>query len=145
MARTTADELLAAARARLHRLAPDEAAKAAATRGALLVDLRDADDRRREGVIPGALHVPLSVLPWRADPSSESRNPRLGPLDLELVLFCNDGYSSSLAAATLQDLGFVRATDLDGGFRAWRAAGLPVAETGPPPPGLPGSGEPDGD
>lgn len=142
MARTTIEELLARARARLRRLTPREAAAAQAL-GALLVDLRDSDDRGREGVIPGALHVPLSVLPWRADPGSPSRNPRVGPLERELVLFCNDGYSSSLAAVTLQELGFARATDLDGGFRGWRAAGLPVAAAGPPPPGLPGSGDPD--
>jgi rhodanese-related sulfurtransferase len=130
----TVDELLARARAGLNRLAPVEAAEAQA-RGALLVDTRSDDDRRREGVIAGALHVPLSVLPWRTE--------RLGPLDGELVVVCNDGYSSSLAAATLQELGFARATDLDGGFRAWRAAGLPATEAGPPHDGLPGSGDPD--
>lgn len=130
----TVEELLARARARLRRLAPEQAA-AAQARGALLVDTRDEDDRRREGVIPGALHVPLSVLFWRTD--------RLGPLDGELVVVCNDGYSSSLAAVTLQELGFARATDLDGGFRAWRAAGLPVTVAGPPCEGPPGSGDPD--
>ncbi len=119
MPQITVEELLARARAGLRRLAPDEAA-AAQARGALLVDTRAEDDRRREGVIPGALHVPLSVLPWRTQ--------QLGPLDGEVVVVCNDGYSSSLAAATLQELGFARATDLDGGFRAWRAAGLPVAD-----------------
>ena len=138
MARTTVDELLARARSRLRRLAPDQAA-AAQARGALLVDIRGEEDRGREGVIPGALHVPLSVLFWRADPDSPNRNDHIGSLDRELVVFCNDGYSSSLAAATLQELGFERATDLDGGFRAWRAAGLPAAEAGPSPPGLPGS------
>ena len=134
MARTTVEELLARARSGLQRLGPEQAA-AAQARGALLVDTRDEADRRREGVIRGALHVPLSVLFWRTE--------RLGPFDRELVVVCNDGYSSSLAAATLQELGFARATDLDGGFRAWRAAGLPVAEAGPPPDGLPGSGDPD--
>ncbi len=119
VARITVEELLARARAGLRRLAPAEAA-AAQARGALLVDTRDEGDRRREGVIPGALHVPLSVLFWRTE--------RLGPLDRELVVVCNDGYSSSLAAATLQELGFERATDLDGGFRAWAAAGLPVGD-----------------
>jgi len=130
----TVDELLARARAGLDRLAPAEAAEAQA-RGALLVDTRSDGDRRREGVIAGALHVPLSVLPWRTE--------RFGPLDRTVVVFCNDGYSSSLAAATLQELGFARATDVDGGFRAWRAAGLPVAEAGPPGEGPPGSGDPD--
>ncbi len=111
------EELLARARARLHRVGPAEAAEAQA-RGARLVDTRSEDDRRREGVIPGSLHIPLSALPWRAG--------LLGPPDGELVVVCNDGYSSSLAAALLQELGFARATDLDGGFRAWAAAGLPV-------------------
>ena len=136
----TVEELLAQARSRLRRLAPEQAA-AAQTSGALLVDIRGEEDRRREGVIPGALHVPLSVLPWRADPDSQSRNLRIGSLDRQLVVFCNDGYSSSLAAATLQELGFARATDLDGGFRAWRAAGLPTVEAGRPHRGLPGSGD----
>jgi rhodanese-related sulfurtransferase len=113
----TVEELLARARARLHRLGPAEAAEAQAG-GALLVDTRSEDDRRREGVIPGSLHVPLSVLPWRAE--------LLGSPEGELVVVCNDGYSSSLAAALLQELGFERATDLAGGFRAWAAAGLPV-------------------
>ena len=134
MARITVEELLARSRAGLRRLTPVEAAEAQAG-GALLVDTRADDDRRREGVIPGALHVPLSVLPWRCE--------RLGPFDRQLVVVCNDGCSSSLAAATLQELGFARATDLEGGFRAWRAAGLPTARAGPPPDGLPGSGDPD--
>ena len=134
MARTTVEELLARARAGLRRLTPEEAA-AAQAHGALLVDTRDENDRRREGVIPGALPVPLSVLFWRTE--------RFGPLERELVVFCNDGYASSLAAATLQELGFARATDLDGGFRAWRSAGLPVTEAGPPHDGPPGSGDPD--
>jgi rhodanese-related sulfurtransferase len=140
VARMTVDELLARARGTLRRLAPAQAAEAQA-RGALLVDIRSEEDRGREGVIPGALHVPLSVLPWRADPDSPTRNELFGSLDRELVVFCNDGYSSSLAAATLQELGFDRATDVDGGFRGWRAAGLPAAEAGPPPSGLPGSGD----
>lgn len=140
MARKTVEELLAEARARLRRLVPEQAV-AAQARGALLVDVRGEEDRGREGVIPGALHVPLSVLFWRADPDSLNRNERIGSLDRELVVFCNDGYASSLAAATLQELGFERATDLDGGFRAWSAAGFPTAEAGPPPPGLPGSGD----
>jgi rhodanese-related sulfurtransferase len=134
VAETTVEELLARARARLRRLSPEQAAAAQAS-GALLVDTRCDDDRRGEGVIPGALHVPLSVLPWRTE--------RLGPRDRVIVVVCSDGWSSSLAAATLQELGFARATDLDGGFRAWRAAGLPTAEAGPPRSGLPGSGDPD--
>lgn len=118
MAPITVEELLARARARLRRLGPAQAAEAQAA-GAVLVDTRSEDDRRREGVIPGALAVPLSVLPWRGE--------LLGPSNGVLVVVCNDGYSSSLAAALLQELGFEHATDLDGGFRAWAAAGLPVS------------------
>jgi rhodanese-related sulfurtransferase len=126
--RRTAAELLAEARASLRRLEPHDA-HAAQQQGALLVDTRDSADRRAEGVIPGALHIRLSVLEWRADPDCESHDPRFDRLDRQIVLVCNDGYSSSFAAARLQLLGFANATDLDGGFRAWRAAGLPVAET----------------
>jgi rhodanese-related sulfurtransferase len=138
--RKTAAELLAEARAGLHRLDPHEAA---AREGALLVDTRDGDTRRAEGVIPGALHLPLSVLEWRADPDSPTRNPHVGGLDRELVVVCSDGYSSSLAAARLRELGFADATDLVGGFRAWKAAGLPVGVAPPAPEGLPGSGDVD--
>src|SRR5205823_716923 len=80
------------------RLEPREA-HAALADGAILVDTRDSDDRRAEGVIPGSIHVPLSVLEWRADPASEAHDPRLGGLDRRLVIVCNDGFSSSLAAA----------------------------------------------
>jgi rhodanese-related sulfurtransferase len=123
--RKTAADLLAEARAGLRRLGPQEAA-AALAEGAILVDTRENDDRRAEGVIPGSVHVPLSVLEWRADPASESHDPRLGGLDRPLVVICNDGYSSSLAAARLRKLGFEHVADLVGGFRAWKAAGLPV-------------------
>jgi rhodanese-related sulfurtransferase len=125
MERKTAAELLTEARAVLRRLEPYEA-HAAQGRGALLVDTRDADDRRAEGVIPGSLHVALSVLEWRADPDSESHDPRFSGLDRQIVLVCNDGFSSSLAAARLQQLGFANATDVVGGFRAWKRAGLPT-------------------
>jgi rhodanese-related sulfurtransferase len=112
--------MLAEARSRIVRYTPAEAVTA---RDVLLVDLRSADERGREGVIPGSKHVPRSVLEWRADPTSEWHDPELaGPL---LVLVCAEGYSSSLAAASLVDLG-VDAGDLVGGFQAWREAGLPV-------------------
>jgi rhodanese-related sulfurtransferase len=114
------DRMLAEARSRIVRYAP---AEAAAADDILLVDLRSSDERREHGVIPGSVHVPRSVLEWRADPTSASHDPRLtGP---RLVLVCAQGYSSSLAAATLFELG-VDAGDLDGGFEAWVAAGLPV-------------------
>jgi rhodanese-related sulfurtransferase len=123
--RLTVNELLERARARLDRLAPAEAL-AEAERGALLIDTRCGEARRTSGVIPGSIHVPLSVLFWRLDPASGYDDPRLADPARRIVLLCADGYSSSLAAATLRDLGFARATDIDGGFNAWAAAGLPV-------------------
>ena len=127
--RLTIDELLAAARSRLDRLEPADAARAVDD-GALLVDTRSADLRARDGAIPGAVPVPLSVLYWRLDPASESRDPALADPGRQVILICAHGYSSSLAAATLQDLGFARATDVVGGFEAWAAAGLPVERVG---------------
>jgi rhodanese-related sulfurtransferase len=121
----TIDELLDAARARLHRLAPTEAA-AAAERGALLVDTRPAWQRDADGVIPGALLIERNHLEWRLDPTSDARVPEAVDHDVEIVVICSEGYSSSLAAASLQDLGLTRATDLIGGFHAWRDAGLPT-------------------
>jgi rhodanese-related sulfurtransferase len=125
VARTTIAELLAAARARLTRLDP-LAAAAAMDRGALLVDIRSEAQRAQDGVVPGAHWHPRNVLEWRLDPTSEAADPLLADPAAEVILMCDSGYASSLAAATLQDLGFARATDLDGGFQAWRAAGLPV-------------------
>jgi rhodanese-related sulfurtransferase len=125
VARTTIAELLAAARARLTRLDP-LAAAAAMDRGALLVDIRSEAQRAQDGVVPGAHWHPRNVLEWRLDPTSEAADPLLADPSAEVILMCDSGYASSLAAATLQDLGFARATDLDGGFQAWRAAGLPV-------------------
>ncbi len=142
MTRKNVEQLLAAAREGVRRLEPAEAL-AAAEQGALLIDTREQDDRLDEGAIPGALHLPLTVLEWRADPDSETANPHVGGLERKLVVVCSDGYSSSLAAARLRSLGFARATDLVGGFRAWKAAGLPVVAPPPPPDGLPGSGGPD--
>jgi rhodanese-related sulfurtransferase len=118
-------DLLESARARLDRLPP--AAALAATRdGAVIVDTRCAELRRETGVIPGSVHVPLSVLYWRLDPTSGHNDPALSDPDRRVILVCAHGFSSSLAAATLRDLGFSRATDIDGGFAAWEAAGLPV-------------------
>jgi rhodanese-related sulfurtransferase len=130
MPRTTVDELLAAARRRLRRLSPSEARDAVAA-GALLLDIRSEVQRARDGVVPGALFHPRNVLEWRADPASGFTDPALGAdLDRVVIVMCDEGYQSSLAAATLQDLGFAHATDLAGGFQAWRAAGLPVEPGG---------------
>jgi rhodanese-related sulfurtransferase len=120
----TIDEMLAAARARLDRLSPHQALQESRD-GALLVDIRPAAQRAAEGEIPGALVVERNVLEWRFDPASAARLPQAG-YDLRVIVLCSEGYTSSLAAAALRDLGVHRATDLDGGFRAWQAAGLPV-------------------
>jgi rhodanese-related sulfurtransferase len=124
--RTTLEELLREARSRIDRVEP-AAAWAAAAEGAVLVDIRADGDREREGVVPGSLHVPRTVLEWRLDPDSEWRSPHAPGLDDRVLLLCDHGASSSLAAATLVDLGFARAGDVVGGFEAWRAAGLPTA------------------
>jgi rhodanese-related sulfurtransferase len=123
--RRSVNDLLAAARGRLERLEP-AAAQQAAERGAIVVDTRCVEQRRETGVIPGSVHVPLSVLFWRLDPASGFENRALADPDRQVILVCAHGYSSSLAAATLQDLGFGRATDIAGGFEAWQAAGLPI-------------------
>jgi rhodanese-related sulfurtransferase len=123
-ARRSIDSVLADARRRLTRLSPREAYDATAE-GAILVDIRPDENREIEGTIPGALIVHRNVLEWRLDPSSDAR-VRQADYDLHVIVFCNEGYTSSLAAAALLDLGVHRATDLAGGYRAWRAAGLPV-------------------
>ena len=124
MARTI-DELVAQARSRLRRVDPAGAA-AVLARGGLLVDIRPAAQRRREGEIAGALVIERNVLEWRLDPASAHRIPEVTGHDQEVVVVCSEGYASSLAAATLQDLGFARVTDLEGGFRAWKESGLPI-------------------
>jgi rhodanese-related sulfurtransferase len=118
------DQLLAEARARLDRLSPLQASRAASD-GAVLVDIRPAAQRAAEGEIPGAAIVERNVLEWRFDPASDASLPQAS-YDLQVIVVCSEGYTSSLAAAALQDLGIRGATDLDGGFRAWQAAGLPV-------------------
>lgn len=123
--RTTIEDRMREARSRIERLTPSEA-HAAAARGAIIVDVRCGDDRVRDGEIPGAVHVPLSVLEWRCDPASESADDRVSDLDRTIILVCKEGYSSSLAAATLKDLGFRQPGDVIGGFVAWLSAGLPV-------------------
>jgi rhodanese-related sulfurtransferase len=120
----TIDQVVADARARLDRLSPRRASQAVAD-GAVLVDIRPAAQRAAEGTVPGALIVERNVLEWRFDPACPARLPEAS-YDLQVIIFCSEGWTSSLAAASLQDLGVRRATDLNGGFHAWRRAGLPV-------------------
>jgi rhodanese-related sulfurtransferase len=130
--RTTIDDLLAQARARLERVGPQEAARAVEDGDAILVDIRPTTQREADGGIPGAVWHPRNVLEWRVDPTSSHADPALSAdVDARLIVLCDAGFASSLAAATLQDLGFARATDLDGGFQAWKAAGLPVEPVAP--------------
>jgi rhodanese-related sulfurtransferase len=130
------EDMLAEARARIRRYTPDEAAAA----DVLIVDLRANDERERAGIVPGSIHVPRSVLEWRCDQTSGFSNPRLA--GRTLVLLCAHGFSSSLAAASLVDLGLTDAGDVEGGFEAWAAAGLPVARAGTLD-GVPGMGAPE--
>jgi rhodanese-related sulfurtransferase len=118
-------ELLRQARSRLDRLGPAEA-WVAIQDGALLVDIRPQAQRAAEGEVPGALVIERNVLEWRLDPASDARLPVAGSYDLRVIVMCSAGYTSSLAAASLQDLGLLAATDLAGGFQAWAQAGLPV-------------------
>lgn len=121
------DEVLDAARTRLQRLSPREAYEAAAKTKAVLVDIRPESQRVLEGCIDGALVVERNVLEWRLDPASSSRLPVATSHDLQAIVFCSEGYTSSLAAAALQELGLWRATDIVGGVKAWREEGLPIS------------------
>jgi rhodanese-related sulfurtransferase len=122
--RTTVGDLLAQARAELERVTPAEAEEAVRG-GAVLVDIRSDSQREADGLLRGARHIPRNVLEWRLDPSCEHRDPELARRDLRVILICDEGYQSSLAAATVRSFG-VDATDVEGGFQAWREAGLPV-------------------
>jgi rhodanese-related sulfurtransferase/mannose-6-phosphate isomerase-like protein (cupin superfamily) len=120
------EEMLSAARSRLRRLSPDEAHEEMVKTGASLVDIRSEGQRASEGSIAGALIVERNVLEWRFDPASSARLPVATDHDIQVIVFCSEGYTSSLAAAVLQDIGLIRATDIIGGFQAWRAMGLPI-------------------
>lgn len=118
--------MLAAAREGVVRLTPEQTV-AAVQRGALLVDTRTQEQRAETGELPGALVIDRTVLEWRLDPTSPHRVPEATGTDVEVVVVCRQGYSSSLAAASLRAIGLHRATDLEGGVEAWVAAGLPMA------------------
>ncbi|MFJ7150992.1 rhodanese-like domain-containing protein [Streptomyces sp. NPDC100445] len=120
------DDLLERVRAGYRRIEAREAYQAADAGEALLVDIRYAALRERDGVIPGALVIERNELEWRLDPRGSHRVPEATGHDVRVVVICNEGYASSLAAASLHQLGLHRATDLVGGFQAWRAEGLPV-------------------
>jgi len=121
----TIDEVLQQARRKLVRVEPQQAAAELAN-GALLVDTRTETQRARQGEIPGAIVIDRTVLEWRLDPTSPSRIEQATDHQVRIIVVCAEGFSSSLAAASLQDIGLVNATDLIGGFLAWKAAGLPV-------------------
>jgi rhodanese-related sulfurtransferase len=121
----TIGEVLADARGRLKRLDPRQAYEAMQA-GALLVDIRPQAQRAAEGQVPGALVVERNVLEWRLDPASDARLPEAGDYGRQVIVICSEGYASSLAAVSLQDLGLANATDLAGGFHAWAGSGLPV-------------------
>lgn len=120
------DELLDRVRSGYRRIEPRAAHEAARDGEALLVDIRYAALRDRDGLIPGALVIERNELEWRLDPQGSHRVPEAIGHDLRVVIICNEGYASSLAAVSLHQLGLRRATDLVGGFQAWRAARLPV-------------------
>jgi rhodanese-related sulfurtransferase len=126
MERLSVDELLEIARSGLVRVSPAEAATATAN-GALLVDIRPVGQRDADGEIPDAIVIDRNVLEWRLDPSSPHRIPQVDE-HKTVIIVCNEGYASSLAAATLQQLGLPGATDLIGGFQAWKRSGLPVTK-----------------
>jgi rhodanese-related sulfurtransferase len=149
------DALLDRARATLYRVTPAQAA-AAMLEGAILVDIRPVSQRAQYGEVPGALIIERNHLEWRLDPACEARLPLANSYDLVILVLCQEGYSSSLAAATLREIGLHRATDVIGGYLAWQAAGLPTtadpalltalwnpakrgrpAQAGSPPPPLP--------
>ena len=129
--RCTIDELLARVRARLRRVAPEDLSSEMRA-GAVVIDVRPADQRARDGELPGAIVIERNVLEWRLDPASPDRIAAVTSYDQRVIVVCNEGYGSSLAAATLQYLGLYRATDLVGGYQAWRAL-TSVASTGTPP------------
>jgi len=120
------DEILTAARGRLDRVTPEQAL-AELGAGAVLIDIRPAWQRAEHGEIPGSVVIERNHLEWRLDPDSDARLPWADGYDLRPIVICNEGYTSSLAAAALHDLGLLRATDVIGGYQAWRAAGLPTA------------------
>jgi rhodanese-related sulfurtransferase len=143
-ARLTIDGLLAQARAKIERLDPLDAYEAVGA-GAQLIDIRCESARHADGIVPGSFHIPRTVLEWRLDPDSPWRNPHIGGLTTRLLILCDHGYSSSLAAANLSEIGFAHAADVIGGYAAWKEAGLPIVAAPEPTDSgeLPGMGPPE--
>ncbi len=125
----TIDEVVERARRRLVRVTPEQAA-AEFAQGALLVDTRTESQRAVQGEIPGAIVIDRTVLEWRLDPTSPSRIEQANNHQIRVIVICAEGYSSSLAAVSLQDLGLLNATDVMGGFEGWKASGLPISASG---------------
>jgi MFS family permease len=125
--RRTAAELISEAQSRISPRLDPTAAFQALRDGAVVIDLRSSDERRREGLIPGSVHIPRSVLEWRLDPESGFSNPHVDP-GQRVIVFCAHGFSSSFAAASLRELGWWSATDIVGGYQSWKASGLPTRE-----------------
>ena len=116
--RRSIDEILASARSRLGRIHPEHFTREQVS-GALIVDIRPAEQRASDGPLPGAIVIDRNTLEWRLDPACEHHIKEIGGYEQRIIIVCNEGYSSSLAAALLQDLGLRRATDMIGGFQAW--------------------------
>ena len=131
MSGRTVEDLLRDARARLERVSATQAYDEQRAGAAIIVDTRTYEQRSAQGLIPGARVIDRTVLEWRLDPASPHRADSIGDHDARIILVCRQGYSSSLAAASLQDLGLHRATDVIGGFDAWRGAGLPTVPFDP--------------
>ena len=127
------DDLVDAARARLRRVTPAEARDALAG-GGVILDTRTYEQRHEHGVIPGAIVMSRNIVEWRVDPTSGWEDPEVVTRTGPVIVMCDEGFASSLAAATLVDLGIDDAGDMIGGYQAWKAAGLPVAEAGETPP-----------
>ncbi len=124
---TTAAQLVAEAKSRTENLTPDDVAREMAAGGAVLIDLREPEERAQHGTIPGAIHAPRGMLEFYADPTSPYYRPEFDP-DRRVILHCASGGRSALAAGTLQELGYARVAHLDGGMKAWHEAGKPATE-----------------
>lgn len=140
------DGIIEDAASKIQRLEPHAAHGAACDEDALIVDIRSHWDRARDGIVPGAVHIPRTVFEWRMTPDCEWRNPLAADPDRQTIVICNHGFASVIAAATLADLGYRQPGDVLGGFEAWRAGDLPIHLTAPEPPPsaqLDGMGPPD--